>query len=155
VCLIPEWSHTDPVLESPLAGDFSLSRDIASYVELIADINEERNRNPPTWRESSAENNSLFSKLWHIDIGMTSTKRNRDRHLDRPDSVATEDCKAVLRLGFDSYPFSTSSPRVSPRNRGAVTLCGYKVNDKGSEINESEGLTSKWLVKIAKYYNPF
>lgn len=175
VCLIPEWSHTDAILESPLAGDYSLLTDIDRHLQELnstamsgsydstdlnviaeSDITTNRlngtvARSPSTPSPSGPRplsrhrSESISGSGWFVrDISYM--RKDRRFH---PDTIAPWS-RAAFTIGIQGAAIATQQDDNDSRNS-----CGHCEVLPTLRVASPKGLTSQWIVQLAKPMNPF
>lgn len=138
VVLVPEWSHTDSILESPLAGDASMASDIDHYFSLISrDISAQSSSTNRSWLPTKVID-TLFSK----SVVSQSTKKDKE-------------CSTPVKS--QKHTYSVQPPTT---NEPSSTITSNEYEFSGSVIGipparVKHSFTENWVVQLAKPFNPF
>ena len=142
VCLMPEWGHTDSNLEAPMAGDYSMILDIVRYIdELFEDSEGEDWRPSPLGQEReeslhcSSEDNNLGAGTWKLNVVRSADAYDTlsSKAKDTQDRHGHHFKQAIVSLGVQP-----ASARLGERDHFP-----------------EKAFAGRWLVNIARPFNPF
>lgn len=136
VVLVPEWSHTDSILESPLSGDASQAADIDRLLTLVVQTREAA-------ALAKAENAKGTSWLPGVDL------------LFRKSSASSQ--------SLENTPFSTpvkgqkiTRSVAPPTELESSIQSGFHASVTGiPPARVRHSFTENWVVQMAKPFNPF
>ena len=144
VVLVPDWSHTDSILESPLSGDASMASDIDRYYSLL--LNETAAQTSSV-KGSWLPTNSVVDVLFRKPSASTSS---RDNNTDCTTSTPVKSQKQVTST-YSSVSSSTTTETSAVVSRDAFS--GSVTGIPPARVRHS--FTEKWVVQLAKPFNPF
>jgi len=157
VVLVPEWSHTDSILESPLSGDASMASDIDRHFTLLSN---ERTAGTQTTANSSMKGSWLpvVDVLFRKPSMSTVTPEGSDHCINSSTSASCKSVKSQKHSHTMSSTTNTtessssSSPSPLP-SQSRDEFCGSVTGIPPARVRHS--FTESWVVQLAKPFNPF